>query len=350
VIAGKTVPSYGDPGGWSAVTAGTWVQMTSTLASVEPSPTPSGNPVSKITAWTGFSVNTTNSKVYAVACGGHTDYAGNEVDVLDLETAVPAWAQLLAPTANASLLNADYYADGRPSSRHNYHSSLFDETANKAMLFGGSRWSSGAVDNKVDSYDVAGGAYSAAGTHPDMPSSLNNQEVKAFGRDSRNGNVYAFANFNVAKWTRSSNTWSSPISGQTAPFAGGAYGTGCAFDSTRNRFFLAGGGVCWTYDPDANTATTRTLTGTDFSSGNEGVAIVYESTLDVFLVRLAASGGSILQVHPTTFAVSTFTTSGGSSVPAVSNGPWTKFLYVPRLGGCVYVPEYSTGFWFLKTH
>jgi hypothetical protein len=35
-------------------------------------------------------------------------------------------------------------------------------------------------------------------------------------------------------------------------------------------------------------------------------------------------------------------------VPATQNGPYNKFLYVPRLGGVIYAPTYSGNVWFMR--
>jgi hypothetical protein len=41
-------------------------------------------PVSKVIAWTGFSIDARDSSVYSTANGGHNDYAGNEVNRIRL--------------------------------------------------------------------------------------------------------------------------------------------------------------------------------------------------------------------------------------------------------------------------
>ena len=65
-------------------------------------------------AWTSFVVDTRTSKVYSVANGGHSDYSGNEVDVLDIEREQPTWSQILAPTSGSNYTAcSEYYADGR---------------------------------------------------------------------------------------------------------------------------------------------------------------------------------------------------------------------------------------------
>jgi hypothetical protein len=101
------------------------------------------------------------------------------------------------------------------------------------------------------------------------------------------------------------------------------------------------------YDPDGNTFTQRTLTGTALSATTED-GMVYVPSLDAFLLRQSGSGGTVYRINASTFAVSSQTTSGGASVPATLNGPFNKFIYVPNLSGCVLVPTYTGNAWFLK--
>ena len=55
-------------------------------------------PQSKAIAWTGFSIDTRDSTVYSAANGGHTDYAGNEVNRIRLSDNAPAWTEPHAAT------------------------------------------------------------------------------------------------------------------------------------------------------------------------------------------------------------------------------------------------------------
>jgi hypothetical protein len=79
-------------------------------------------------------------------------------------------------------------------------------------------------------------------------------------------------------------------------------------------------------------------------------ALVYVPALDIFLARGEAAGGTIYQINPSTFVATTFVTAGVASVPSTINGPYNKFLYVPRLRGAVYVPSHDDNAWFLRLH
>lgn len=345
---------------WVAdLTVGQWYEIPGTvLSSVAPSPVPPGNPVSKVDAWTSFVVDTRTSKVYSVANGGHNDYAGNEVDALTLEVESPFWTEVLASTPAAQIPQpgdgSSYYGDGRPVSRHTYYGVTLDTANDRIMLFGGGLWyANGGGHLAVDSYQIAANVYNPDNTHPDVTSFASGAAVSA---DPTTGDVYCVSSFNLRKWTRSANAWSDP-----EPSGTKAWGTEAmsAIDTTRGRMLVIGGiGTDdHFYTIGSNSWSAAGINGAnaaDIASlgedGGGGGALVYVAEIDKFLVRAKASGGTVYQINPTTFEVTTFATTGGASVPATTNGPYNKFLYVPRLGGAIYVPTYAGNSWFLRLH
>lgn len=349
-------PPPGSLPAWvNALAAGQWFQIPNTaMSSVQPSPSPSGNtgPQSKVIAWTSFVVDTRTSKVYSLANGGHNDYAGNEVDVLDLETAAPSWSQMLPPTPNGQLTNCQsYYADGRPASRHTYYGVALNAFDDRIMLFGGAHWCiNGGFHLAASSYNVGANSWNPSGTHPSVSSALG-LGVPAYSANPLTGDVYVLRNSSVGRWNRSSNTFTS-----LSPSGGGAGGeeSMSAFDTTRGRVLVLGGlnSDRHYYTVSTNAWTQITLSGPNAANvaGADKAALVYVEAIDRFLVRLQGSGGAVYQIHPSTFEVTTFTASGSASVPSTTNGPYNKFLYVPRLRGCVYVPSYSGNAWFLRVH
>jgi len=284
-----------------------------------------------------------------VAAGGHTDYSGNEVDALTLNSETPSWSQILAPTPGASVQNSTYYLDGRPSSRHTYYGIVLNEFDNRVMLFSGSRYSSGAFTDTVDSYNIGSNSYSAAGTHPSIPQPLHSAISDAGGLpsvtlDPSTGDVYLSVTGNSAVWRRGTNTWTA--------IAGGVDGfySMSAFDTTRNRFlvissvdhhiYTVGSGWSAVTFTGANAGSVRFRTG----------AMFYVAALDAYLVRGENAGGTVYKINAATFEVTTFATTGGSAVPSTLNGPFNKFLYLPQLRGAVYVPTYEGNAWFLRIH
>jgi hypothetical protein len=123
-------------------------------------------------------------------------------------------------------------------------------------------------------------------------------------------------------------------------------------DTKRGRILFVGGfgRDRHHYTLANNTFTTVTLTGTevDAVATTEKGGMVYVADLDLFLVRRFGAGGAVYMINPETFEANPYPTTGGTSIPATRNGPYNKFLYVPRLGGIIYVPTYGGNAWFLR--
>jgi hypothetical protein len=305
----------------------------------------------KSDAWNSLVVDPVTSRVYNVAAGGHNDYAGNEVEFLDLNKGSPNWVRVLDPTPTSLLASCQsYYGDGRPTSRHSYYGLSYDPTGRRIFLFGGALWcTAGGTHNAISSYRIDSNSYSPAGAHPDW--STSGEPFPACCADPQTGDVYVLHNYQIGRWRPSTNAWTTNL----AP--SGAVPNGqracSAFDTTRRRAFFLGGAnsVNHTYTPATNTMASVGLSGSTAGAVKSwDHAMVYVPAIDAFLVRSSGSGGTVYRINAATFECTTLSTSGGSSVPATLNGPYNKFLYVPELRGAIYVPSYSANAWFLRLH
>jgi len=263
-----------------------------------------------------------------------------------MEREDPVWTELLARSATTR--DAEYYADGRPASRHTYYGVTFDQWNDRVMLFGGARFQIGAFPLNIDSYNLIANSYSPQGTHPDAPSVLKGTQAVAL--DPNTGDVYLAQDAVLGRWNRSTNTVQTLSPSGPDAFGGEA---ASAFDTARGRILFAGGFLDdhHYYTPSTNTWTAITFTGPNAANmTSDKMGMFYDPVLDRFLVRNSSSGGTIYQINPSTFEVTTLATTGGSSIPSTLNGPYNKFLYLPRLGGAVYVPTYDGNAWFLRLH
>ncbi|HKQ25355.1 MAG TPA: hypothetical protein VJT81_13015 [Burkholderiales bacterium] len=308
----------------------------------------------KVAAWNSFVADPRTSKVYSVATGGHSDYSGNEVDALELERSDPQWVEVLARTPSASVREcSEYYADGRPTARHTYYGVTLDEANNRVMLLGGSWYCGNGLPAlaTVDSYNIGTNNYSAAGTHPRLPAPFNNWWI-IYTANPLTGDIYAMAGSQMGRWNRSSNTFTANL-GATGSGPNGAEMM-TAFDTTRGRIYGQGGegSSHHLYTLSTNAWTTVTLTGPN--AGNvaslQKGGMVYVPALDAYLARAAGSGSTVYRIDASTFAVTTLATTGGTSIPQTLNGPYNKFLYIPRLRGAAYVPDHGQNVWFLRLH
>src|SRR3989344_245719 len=93
-----------------------WYSIPNThMRDVCPSSSNLGNCAQVIQAWGGGAVDTSRNRLI-IWGGGHTDYYGNELYVLDLNSL--AWQRLTNPSPRAS--DAETLSDGNPNSRHTY--------------------------------------------------------------------------------------------------------------------------------------------------------------------------------------------------------------------------------------
>lgn len=306
-------------------------------------------PSSKVIAWTSLAIDTRDSSVYSAANGGHLDYAGNEVNRIRLSDDLPAWTESLASTAPAQIVaSATHYADGRPVSRHSYYGEVVNEQRNRVMTLAGSRFGSGNIVATVDGFNLATNDWDAARTYPDSLPELSAMAGAAIVEHKATGDVYAFANRNVLRWSNSANTWTRQASGTTAY---GQY-SATAFDSRRNRILVVGGNADdrGLYDLAADTLQNVSFAGPEAAAlGGDGNGMVYDPLLDAFLLRKPGPGNTVYRINARTFSVDTLPNSGGNNLPGAPNGVWKRFLYVPALKGIIYVPTYTDDIWFLRT-
>jgi hypothetical protein len=345
-----------------------WVEIASTSLSSQPvmsGPSGSGSPQGKQDAWCGWHVDPRTGKVYSAGQGGHDDYWGNEFEELDLSVSAPAWNQVVATTLTGNVTtNNEYYADGKPASVHGYHTSIFIESLNRAMRFpGGARSKSGNPMGSITAFNVATGAWDTSWTLS-SPASVGAGNG-AYAKHPVTENVYAwFYNSQIARWNVGNpGSWTTLISSPSNP---APFYTAAACDPTRGTgaagevFFLGGGDggdMCRVYDIGANSLRTITLTGTDIKA-NDGIGLVYVAATDKYYACIPSSGGNAVYViTPTSgssWSCSLLSTTGGGSLPDTSSNsayyPFTKFLYLPTVGGCIFGPRWTANTWFLKLH
>jgi hypothetical protein len=323
----------------------------------EPTITPVGTLSAKIGAWGGFACNPVTSTIYSTANGGHTDYSGNETNAIAMDVASPAWTMPRQPTVNALVTTAaDRYLDGNPASAHGYYTHVFDNegTDSRVIRFGGgSRWFDGGVIQTTDAYDTAATTWSALTTMTGLLAGFENPSVC---RDPRNGNVYIAGSpsqWVMAKWTKSTNTWSDVRSAATTELSFAAARTAAAWDSTRNRIFFIGGSnaVKHVYTPDTNTDAAITLSGAAAAAvgGLFDAGLAYIPSGDFFLARDGGgTGGTFYKITPTGVCT-VFATTGGSAIPTASgNQVYTRLVYVPALQSCVLLSNYANNLWLIR--
>lgn len=340
-----------------------WYEVPGTaLSSVEPAVRPLGwtGPRAKIDAWCGAALKRRGSVYLIGAAGGHTDYAGNEVNALTLSSESPAWTELRGPTPNASIIDGtQFYLDGRPSAAHTYYASHHIASRDRLVVFA-SLGSWGAFpapppnfpytgDRRSFSFDLARGDWDAPDAVAQYPGT--GEFIGCIcAMHPVTGDVYYSRNYGDGwwRWNAASNTWTRLGGASRAPWYAGA-----AVDPTRSRILVVGG-------YGATPPQVHDLSGVQRAASFSGTAaaalttsgypgVVYDETLDRFLVlRNDGASTRLLRVHPETWAVDEPALTG--VLPAArANGIQNSIQYVPEMRGLVFANRYDGNVLFMRT-
>lgn len=316
-----------------------WYQIPGTaLSSVAPSPVPAGNtgPQSKVVAWGGMAVRTLYSEI-KMNGGGHFDYAGNELNTVRLRTETPGWVQSIA-SSSVTAQDVSRYADGRPTSRHQYYNQQFIDGLDWHLMHGATFcWGNGASFDTADAYNNVTGAWLNRGN------SVDSSGVKAIAKNWANEYIYFMSMFSSSALLRY-----RPYDGnQTTVATSSDYGDSeraCAIDPKRGRMLITQGvdNQGWHWRSIDNGARTNVSPA---GVNQASAALEYDPDGDRYLFY--SSGQNIQAINPTTFAVTTITMSGGTPA-AAQNGVYNKFRYVPELKGVALVNSYTGNVYFAR--
>jgi hypothetical protein len=273
--------------------------------------------------------------------GGHADYAGNEIYKLALNQASPVYSRLNDPTATVRT-NENYYADGKPTSRHTYNAIVIRGTE-LVCVGGGGLWGTGSVDPAyTDVFDLTNLTWTTS--------------VASGGNwwaciNHATGDIYSVgpnAGYFRFRHLAADNTLTILGNGAVDPYS--AFG-GVAYDSAHDRVWVIGN----TDNVDAHYwevgvgGSNPALTGTEVSAFDNGGAYPgfdYDSQNDVIL-KVSGTGGTVYRLNCGTLACDAYSTTGVTPGNA-TNGVNARFRYIPDLKGFIYVPSWGNAY-FLKT-
>lgn len=352
-----------------------WIEIAGTaLSTVAPDPLPGtspSSPASKITAWCGAALKRAGSVYYIGMAGGHADYAGNEINALDLSVDVPAWAEVSACSADVDIYNrTGIYADLRGGSYHTYNYLQFIDSIGKLVGFNnpGVDYSSGTPPYSVPgdwpyasgggapanydfrwspAFDPVGGEFESPTYVPEFPTTAGDWTAAMCVKHQTTGDVYiARSGDRWRKLTAATRTWSTPSAEYEQNY------TGQAIDPTRDRMLIVGGfsaAAPRVRDLDGHLIS---VTFGGLGAGAITVAayhgVVYDEENDRFLVFVNTDPLTVYAVDADTWAVSAVTTTGVEPAQR-SNGIHNSVQYVPEMTGVVYANSYTGNVLFMRT-
>jgi hypothetical protein len=337
---------------------GEWKQLTSAdISAVTPPVQPAGYFSARIDAWNGISADTLTSRIYLGGAGGHADYAGNEVYVLDLNATAPQWVLETEPSpASAYLVDKPYYSDGRPSPTHTYYTLWFIEGRQKLFRFAGAAtWGTGnGTTDRIDSWNPLSKTWDPDGTNPRISGGPIVEMPAA--KDMLTGDVYQVQfNNHLYRWSQQANTVTDL--GDAAGGSGSFYDfykSPAVVDTSKGRvIFLSDGNApahVRVYDVAAKTWSTGVVQGAAASAvtEKESQGMAWFDYCAKAIVVKTRDGGSVYILDPATLTATAFATSGATP-PSPMNGVHTLFQSLPKLGGYAYQPTHDSKLWFLAT-
>lgn len=339
-----------------------WTQVTASPLSntaMLPSPAVAGGfGPGAVTDYSGGTLRTKGS-IFFIHGGGHVNYAGNEIYGLKLEVDTPAWTRMWGPTPNAQITTGTIlYNDGNPSAGHTYGFLEYDDFRDIFMRFEGGYWSDDGLAPSALGVQFNEATLTFA---TNWITTWNPQPVASiiafypqscYARDKQ-GNVYGPDAQDRLTWNQALQNWDSnnPIS-RSIDSGSNAY----VYDVHRNCIWgllPTQSGMLFKWDLQTGTETVTALTGsaTTALTTDDTPGFAYDPYNDTLFVYLQEGG--LYSINPTTAVVSTLSPGGTAPAALSTDGQFAinkKFHYVPGLGGCVLLPQFSAPCYFIRTH
>ncbi|WP_147373859.1 hypothetical protein [Massilia cavernae] len=342
-------PTGGDPTWLQGKPLNQWIEIPGT----------SGAGGAAVDAYNGIAYNELTNEILIAGAGGHMDSYDNRVVSLKLTDNAPVW-RLRRAASTQVRMDAPYYADGKPISRHLYSSMHFVPQVNRLMLFG----VFGAYGNAytfatVDGFNLDTNTWDPAGTWANMPAGgdLGAAKIRSTGE------VFST---DLARWSPQTKTWTRPITTRTAD----EVRFPIAHDSQRNQLFTLNWGDGQGYGAEALQASRIPVNGTQqiavrfnastalttFAAERPAYAgMDYDPVNDRFMFYCGqgAGAGRVYIVKPNAtnmWDMSILAPTSTKRPPATpGDGVHNRFRYIPALRGFLLMPSGSSNLFFLRT-
>ena len=321
---------------------GTWLSVPGTQlrqAVPEPGryPKVKGDPRGIVDSWSGGVLDARRNRLI-VWGGGITNYHGNEVYALDLESLT--WERLTEPTAEPAI-GRQVNGDGTPISRATYNGLAAVTHADKMFALGGDgAGSAGPAPDITWTFDFATHAWQDRNPSGDRPptwvgalAAYDPATRKVWWGESRspgNAGLYCY-DVDANRWTKENRDLFY-------------YQTG-AVDSRRGRLVCVGDGKLFSYNIRGSRPVRETLktTGADAFIARPNPGWDYDPTSD----RLVGwAGGPVAILHPETGAWKLIDAPGAPS--PTPYGIFGRWRYVPSFNVFVVVTALDQNIHFFK--
>jgi hypothetical protein len=346
--------SSGAPTWFTSASDSTWGTIASagTISSVKPSVNPGGTDFTgngALKAWNGAVIDTTRQELQIGGQGGHNDYYGNEVYVLPLNTATPAWQRVSDPRYSFGTAG-DEMDDGSPRAVHSESQISYDPNTDKYILTA-MPFSSpyGNSSRRMFAFSRTTNSWTSLGA-PSPSGSFATGSLDSFGAscyDSTTQCVWVVQTTSwdgVSKYNPATNTHTIYSTG----LLNSGYSVSAALSASKRCMIVLNGSVNG-YDgsfkwldlttPTAGWRSPAAVTGTPASG--RASSIVWHETSGAFIAWKGTGSGLVKLVPPSNLVTGTWqwvdvTPSGSNTVTPTtgqSNGTYGRFNIISNLGG-----------------
>jgi hypothetical protein len=295
-----------------------------------------------INAWNGGIADAKRNRLI-IWGGGHSDYLGNEVYGLDLNTLT--MSRLTDPSPVTNVMSCpEAYSDGRPSARHTYNGLAYLAGPDVMFVYGGSKSICGFMSGGTWIFDLTRMEWKSVDPHSgDNPI---NAPGAVADYDPNTGVVYLSDTASLFRYDPTNNTYT-----RLKTLSGVDYHLSGIIDPDRKLFLMMGGpGQLWAFEirPGSKYMQqdwSHRVTGCErlLRANYPGLAYDPERKLIVGW----AGGDAVYFFDPDRRACSSETYPGGPG-PAQANGTLGRFRYFPGLSIFALVNDWKQNAFLLR--
>jgi len=313
---------------------GHWLEIpNSNLDQVSPNPIPAGSTgvMSVMEAWSGGAYDTKRDRLI-IWGGGHTNYAGNELYVFDLNTL--QWTRLTEPSSLDGWTDGDKeYSDGRPISRHTYDYIEYLPPPYDQFFTGGGAglWRGGSDDNTTFIFDFQTNKWIKEANPTPNPglgaiTVYDKVTEKIWMHNAGKGSFLSEFDPKTKKWKKRGSVWTEPDGWIDYYWSG-------AIDPIRRKFVAIGNGNLYVWDltEKGDIGNTKPVTtGNTEILSMQSPGFQYDPVSDEFIAW--HGGENIYTLNMDNMAWKKIAPAPSNVViptPAAKAGTFGRFRYVP---------------------
>jgi hypothetical protein len=307
---------------------------------------------SVLDAWGGAAADTVNNRLI-ITGGGHVDYNGNQVYILNLNTNVMTID--IAPTGNFSTTSGtEANGDGTPTARHAYEGLVYLPNENSVFYWGDGNAPGGTRSTNIWWYSLTTHSWTEKGVQPD---GIQQSVYCAIDPTQATESLLCIGMGSYIMWryVPSTDSWTTLNSpkGTFVPFE-----ANCAIQPDQKVMICAGassfGASAGIYSIDitgaasyaaVNITSSTTACSSLYSVNYPGMD--YDSSTGL-IVSYTGSGNSITTLDVISGICETKTFSGGPTASGTTAGILSKFAYFPKLNQHIVVNNAANDAFALK--